>query len=329
MSNKTRWVASSLSLCTASVFTGMEAESAQAVEKDRLTPHGPNWEKKQIAKEAFYQYLNPVSFISEGELAVKTDEKPFIHQVKKGETVYGIGLRYGVNSKRLMTYNKISNPRLLKPGQKLKIPVKMKRIRVQEGQTLSDIKQQYKVTMATLKRANPDLNLSEALYVGQVLVIPQLIKPSQVSPSHPASKNSVQLASETKPTQGKTAFRWPVTGKITSGFGKRNGALHRGIDIWNEKQQKTLIRPARKGTVIRAGWAGGYGNLVVVDHGKGWTTYYAHLSRVTVSIGQKVTPKSHLGYMGTTGNSTGVHLHFEVRQKGRPIPPLRVLPSLK
>jgi murein DD-endopeptidase MepM/ murein hydrolase activator NlpD len=78
--------------------------------------------------------------------------------------------------------------------------------------------------------------------------------------------------------------------------------------------------------VTRAGYANGYGNLVVIDHGNGWVTYYAHLSRITVGKGQFLPVGSPLGYMGQTGHATGVHLHFEVRRNGKPINPLSVLP---
>lgn len=327
MPNKTTWMASSLSLCTASLFIGGDGESVYASTDDGVQPHNPDWEKERIAQEVLYQYLSPLSSVAEGDLAVKSEKKPLSYKVKKGDTLYGIGLRYGVDSKVLAKWNRIKNPRQLQKGQQLKIPVELERIRVKEGQTLTTIAEKNEVTVTALKEANRDLNLSDALYVGQVLTIPREFTPPKLeSSSEPPSKESVTLASASSEAAGGALFRWPVTGQITSGYGMRHGKMHTGIDIWNEQGERTRIRPARKGTVVKAGWGGNYGNLVVVDHGDGWTTYYAHLSRIMVSIGQTVTRESGLGSMGTTGNSTGVHLHFEVRRHDEPFNPLNLLP---
>jgi len=116
---------------------------------------------------------------------------------------------------------------------------------------------------------------------------------------------------------------WPVQGTITSGFGMRWGRMHEGIDIAGGSG--TPIAAAATGTVIVAGPNGGYGNLVVVDHGGGLSTAYAHLSSIAVSTGQTVGQGSVVGGMGTTGHSTGVHLHFEVRVNGGAVDPLGYL----
>jgi murein DD-endopeptidase MepM/ murein hydrolase activator NlpD len=116
---------------------------------------------------------------------------------------------------------------------------------------------------------------------------------------------------------------WPVNGTITSGFGPRWGRMHEGLDIAGGSG--TPIAAAATGTVISAGWSGGYGQLVVLDHGDGLSTAYAHLSSIAVSAGQTVPQGSVVGGMGTTGNSTGVHLHFEVRVNGAAVSPLGYL----
>lgn len=116
---------------------------------------------------------------------------------------------------------------------------------------------------------------------------------------------------------------WPVSGPITSGFGPRWGRMHEGIDIAGSSG--TPIGAAATGTVISAGWSGGYGQLVVLDHGGGLSTAYAHLSSIAVTTGQTVPQGSSVGGMGTTGNSTGVHLHFEVRVNGAATNPLGYL----
>ncbi len=114
-----------------------------------------------------------------------------------------------------------------------------------------------------------------------------------------------------------------MNGPITSGFGLRWGRLHAGVDIG--VGFGTPIRAAAAGTVSYAGWLGGYGNLVVVEHGGGLATAYAHQQRIYASVGQTVAQGDVLGEVGSTGNSTGPHLHFEVRINGSAVDPLGYL----
>jgi murein DD-endopeptidase MepM/ murein hydrolase activator NlpD len=118
-------------------------------------------------------------------------------------------------------------------------------------------------------------------------------------------------------------FIWPVNGPVTSGYGWRWGRMHEGIDI--AAPTGTPIWAAASGSVIYAGWLGGYGNLVVVDHGNGLATAYAHASAILVSIGQSVSQGETVALIGSTGNSTGPHLHFEVRVNGVAVDPLLYL----
>jgi murein DD-endopeptidase MepM/ murein hydrolase activator NlpD len=115
-------------------------------------------------------------------------------------------------------------------------------------------------------------------------------------------------------------FIWPVNGTVVSGFGMRWGRLHEGIDI--TASTGTPIWAAAAGTVIHAGWLGGYGNLVVVDHGDGLATAYAHASSILVSVGQSVAQGETIALVGSTGDSSGPHLHFEVRVNGVAVDPL-------
>ncbi len=119
------------------------------------------------------------------------------------------------------------------------------------------------------------------------------------------------------------ALGWPVNGPITSGFGQRWGRLHAGIDIG--VGFGTPIGAAAGGVVIHAGWLGGYGNLVVIDHGGGLSTAYGHQQAIYVRYGQQVGQGQVIGEVGSTGNSTGPHLHFEVRVNGSPVDPLGYL----
>jgi murein DD-endopeptidase MepM/ murein hydrolase activator NlpD len=120
-----------------------------------------------------------------------------------------------------------------------------------------------------------------------------------------------------------SGFIWPCDGVVVSGFGMRWGRMHEGIDIGCS--YGTPNRAAAAGTVIYAGWLGGYGNLVVVDHGNGLSTAYAHASSLLVSVGQSVSQGQTVSLVGSTGNSTGPHLHFEVRVNGVAVDPLPYL----
>jgi murein DD-endopeptidase MepM/ murein hydrolase activator NlpD len=125
------------------------------------------------------------------------------------------------------------------------------------------------------------------------------------------------------PAPSSSGLIWPVQGAITSPFGMRWGSLHPGLDIG--AGYGTPIHAAASGTVIVAGPNGGYGNLVVIDDGNHLATAYAHQQQIAVLVGQQVNQGDVIGYVGSTGFSTGPHLHFEVRVNGNPVDPLGYL----
>ena len=146
----------------------------------------------------------------------------------------------------------------------------------------------------------------------------------QVSATLAAKIQAAQAAAGTGGGSPSAAgLIWPVLGPVTSPFGWRWGRMHEGIDIG--AASGTQIRAAAAGTVIYAGWLGGYGNLDVIDHGGGVATAYGHQSSVAVGNGASVAQGQVIGYVGSTGHSTGPHLHFEVRVNGIPQDPLGYL----
>ncbi len=120
------------------------------------------------------------------------------------------------------------------------------------------------------------------------------------------------------------SISWPTSGPLTSRFGYRWGRLHAGIDL--APGYGSTIRAADGGVVTMAGWYGGYGNAVIVSHGDGISTLYGHMSRIATSQGASVGKGTVIGYVGSTGHSTGPHLHFEVRVNGTAQNPLNYLP---
>jgi murein DD-endopeptidase MepM/ murein hydrolase activator NlpD len=148
------------------------------------------------------------------------------------------------------------------------------------------------------------------------------------------AKVSAQLAEQIRAAQGggigapsvpapAGGFAWPVPGPVTSPFGWRWGRMHEGIDIGAPAGAPVVASAA--GTVIYAGELGGYGNLVVIDHGGGLATAYGHMAAIGVASGQQVGQGEAVGLVGSTGHSTGPHLHFEVRVNGSPVDPLGYL----
>jgi murein DD-endopeptidase MepM/ murein hydrolase activator NlpD len=126
---------------------------------------------------------------------------------------------------------------------------------------------------------------------------------------------------------------WPVTGPLRTGYGMRNDPFggpsvefHKGQDI--SAPTGTPVNATADGVVVIAGWVKGYGNGIYIDHGNGISTRYGHLSRIDVVVGQQIKQGQHLGLVGSTGRSTGPHLHYEVRINGQAINPLTYLPTL-
>jgi len=124
---------------------------------------------------------------------------------------------------------------------------------------------------------------------------------------------------------GSGAMIWPISGPVTSEFGWRTHPItgdqrfHSGLDIGGDYGMP--VHAAQSGTVTYAGWISGYGNTVIIDHGGGITTLYGHNQSLAVGVGQSVSQGDVISYCGSTGNSTGPHCHFEVRQNGEPVSP--------
>ena len=148
----------------------------------------------------------------------------------------------------------------------------------------------------------------------------------QTAPSAPSSSQSAPSSDPSPAPSAPRAsggYAWPMCGPVTSEYGPRWGRVHRGLDLGGGVG--TPIRAAKAGQVVFAGRQGGYGNLILINHGDGVTTAYAHLSRFSVSSGSSVGQGQTIGAVGMTGNTTGPHLHFETRVNGRAVNPRQYL----
>lgn len=157
--------------------------------------------------------------------------------------------------------------------------------------------------------------------------IEQLIEEQQRRAREAAARAAAEARASGAPSSNASGAGhiWPRCDAVTSEYGRRWGRMHYGLDIDGNTGHPVFA--SKDGTVIYAGWQGGYGRLVLVDHHDGVVTAYAHLSAFSVGQGQQVSQGQRVGSVGSTGNSTGPHLHFETRVNGSPVNPRRYLPS--
>lgn len=246
------------------------------------------------------------------------------YTVTDGDTIEAIAQRYGLETETLLMANDLYEDDLLQIGQELQIPAIDGLVyTVAEGDTLWGVADAFSADFNEIVDANPDIN-ADALQPGDVLLVPGGTPPSRRVGTMVASRGG-----ERTPSVSGT-LAWPAYGEITDWFGGRVHPvlgywhLHDGLDIgagWGSP-----VGAAAAGTVTHAGWNGGYGITVQIDHGDGVETMYAHLSEVTVGYGEWVETGDLIGYVGDTGNSTGPHLHFTVIVGGSPVDPWEWLP---
>lgn len=184
---------------------------------------------------------------------------------------------------------------------------------VEGNDTLSSIGWKFGLKIATIKAVN-NLN-SDLIKEGQQLKIP----PSDLSKSYLASlaqKKTGGGSSSPKPFAG--TFRRPTSGwHMSQGFGHTSfERWHTGVDLDSRSGLTIMASASGRVATVRRGWGGGYGNHVIINHGDGFSTLYGHMSTISVSVGQWVNQGQSIGVMGSTGWSTGTHVHFEIRQNG-------------
>ncbi|MBZ4665652.1 M23 family metallopeptidase [Mahella sp.] len=262
------------------------------------------------------------------------DEGKKVYEVKDGDTIWAIAKRYKLSLDDIQKANPdITSLDDLQIGDKINLTVPKEIINVE---TVERIEYTEDIPYETVYKEDGKLykNQSKVLTEGsngQREIVADVIKINGVeqkrtiiSDNVVKNKRDQVIAKGTKPLPsiiGTGNIGLPARGRITSRFGYRGKEFHAGVDI--AAPYGSPIHAADNGKVIFAGWNGNYGNLVKIDHGNGMVTYYAHASRIAVKVGQAVAKGQLIAYVGSTGRSTGPHVHFEVRKNGKPINPMR------
>lgn len=232
------------------------------------------------------------------------------HVVAQGDTLSSIAEVYGVDVDTLRGANEGLTERIL-PGEKLQVlPEKGVLYSVREGDTLWRIARLYRIEIERILTANAR-GAKDVLQPGEKLFLPGARPLETRAAAAPASRS------------GEEAFAKPAGGVVSSPFGRRWGRMHEGVDIANDAG--TPIRAALAGKVAHAGWIQGYGYTVILEHRQGYTTLYGHMQQILAEPGAAVARGQVIGRMGSTGNSTGPHVHFEVRRDGELVDPQRIL----
>ena len=231
-----------------------------------------------------------------------------VYVVRNGDTLSQIAEMFDVSAKTILWANDIADASRIQPGDELIIlPITGVRHIVKKGDTLASIAKKYKGDVDDILAYN-QLSLASDISIGDTIVIPDGVVETPAPVKSSGSRAVVSGG-------GSAGFINPLPGAL------RTQGIHgyNGVDL--AAPYGTPVRAAAAGDVIVArptGWSGGYGIYVVIKHPNGTQTLYAHLSRLAVAVGDRVVAGQTIGYVGSTGRSTGNHLHFEVRGARNP-----------
>lgn len=276
---------------------------------------------QKVAPNAIVTPKEAVKYLMTGSLEQET------YKVQSGDVLGSVAQKHGLTTTELVALNPgITVDTVLQIGQALNVTVAKPFVTL-------EVKQEKKVTdtIPFKKIVEED----PTMYKGEKVIKQQGVNGSKEISYLLTSENGTRISkvalkediiqqpvdeievvgTKVISSRGTGEFTWPtVGGYISSGMGQRWGELHRGIDIARPNNYNILA--SDNGVVVAAGVSGSYGNRIVIDHHNGYTTLYGHLSSIEVKVGQVVEKGSVIGIMGSTGNSTGTHLHFEVEKNG-------------
>ncbi|WP_202081546.1 M23 family metallopeptidase [Caldalkalibacillus salinus] len=281
--------------------------------------------------------VHPSQVISEDELetrvkGARSEEK--IYHVQKGDVLGSIASKHDLSLQELLDLNPdLNEDTVLQIDQDIVVVGEEPVLTVE---TTERLKKEKVIEYETVTEQTSDLYRGERKTKqegknGKRLVLFELtkvngetIRTEEIEEEilEEPVEEIILVGTKEKPSRGSGKFQWPaIGGTLTSGFGQRWGRMHKGIDISGVSDRGILA--SDNGRVEKAEYHSTYGNLIVINHGNGYKTLYAHLSSMSVSVGDVVKKGERIGVMGTTGRSTGMHLHFEVIRNGTSVNPLR------
>ena len=278
---------------------------------------------------AFEPFPNGPVISGFGDIHTDVSQKPrsesIEYEVQSGDTLSSIAKKFDISSDTIRWENNLKSD-MIKPAQNLRIlPLSGISHTVKTGDNLESVAKKYSAqSQAILDFPFNDIPDDFKLKIGQVLIVPDGVPPESKVKPQPKFQPQYLAQGPSSPTFDApfgASFVWPTSGVITQYF----AWYHQGIDI--ASRSAPGVAAADGGTVVVAGWPdrNGYGNRVVIDHGNGYRSLYAHLSNIYVSSGETITRGQLIGQMGSTGRSSGTHLHLEIHFKGVAINPLAIL----
>jgi LysM repeat protein len=263
------------------------------------------------------------------------------YTVTTGDSVFGIAQSFNLKPETILwaNYDQLNDsPDMLDPGMKLNVPpVDGVYYQWREGDTLDSVAAKFTANVEEIlgwegnnfDLTNPQVELGQWIMIpnGRREFLHQWLVPTIARSNSGVSKSVLgpgACEGNYSGAYGSGAFAWPTSSHVLSGNDYWSG--HLGIDIAGSVGDGVFASDA--GVIVFSGWSnGGYGYMIMIDHGNGYQTLYGHLSAVNAGCGQSVYSGTYIGALGSTGNSTGPHLHFEVRSLGGFINPWYVLPA--
>lgn len=249
--------------------------------------------------------------IASTHLGLKTRDSTIEYNVKPGDTVSSIAQEFGLRSSTILWANNLSSYSYIRPGDVLKIlPTNGVSHKIKSGDTISKIAKKYGTEEEKIIAFNKLVDATD-ITVGEIIMVPG----GQIVPTYTSRTTWSPSYNYKKPTssaqKSSDKMLWPTNGHVITQYYHWR---HHGLDI--DGDYSSPLYAADSGTVESVGWLGGYGLQILINHGNGIKTRYAHASKIFVSRGQKVNRGETIAMMGTTGHSTGTHIHFEVIVNG-------------
>ncbi|MFA6410918.1 MAG: peptidoglycan DD-metalloendopeptidase family protein [Candidatus Buchananbacteria bacterium] len=278
--------------------------------------------KPQVSEEELSEISAPTTAVGDSAIVrqiISPDQEQqasqrneaFIYIIQQGDTISSIAKKFGISNNTILWENNLNAYSIIQPGDKLTIlPVSGIKHKVAKNDTLAKIAKLYGVEAEDILSFNK-ITSADDIRIGESLMIPGGKKIIAETPTYSLRKITQQPTTSQVVSSGKMA--WPTNcRRISQYFGWR----HTGLDIACGLGNPIYAANSGRITKAQGGWNGGYGNMIIVDHGKGVQTVYGHLSKIYVTVGETVDKGQLIGAMGSTGRSTGPHLHLEVRIGG-------------